>query len=135
MSKKRWFLFALAIAAGLGLGLYYGWVVSPLAYVDTNPTTLRLDFRADYTLMVAESFRRDQNIENAAQRLAYLGNEAPAGFAAEALNFAQKNNFNPVDISLLQTLEEALLARNPATSQPSTPATIQPFIQPTVTKP
>ena len=53
MSKKRWFLFALAIAAGLGLGLYYGWVVSPVAYVDTNPTTLRLDFRADYTLTLA----------------------------------------------------------------------------------
>ena len=49
----RWFLFFLSIALGLAAGLYYGWVINPVEYVNTTPDTLRVDYQADYVLMVA----------------------------------------------------------------------------------
>ena len=118
MSRLRWLFFVLSIAIGLSLGLYYGWVINPVQYVDTTPASLRADFRADYTLMVAESFQRDQNIASAARHLANLGSQPPAEITSEALYFAQKNKFDPADISLLQNLGTALQTWQPGGNQP-----------------
>jgi hypothetical protein len=113
MSAQRWFLFVLSIAVGVGLGLYYGWVISPVQYVDTTPSTLRADFKADYTLMVAETFQSEQNVEQAARRLASLGSQPPAQIAAQALTFAQNNRYSATDIGLLQNLIAALQVWQP----------------------
>jgi hypothetical protein len=113
MSAQRWLLFTLSILLGLALGLIYGWVISPVQYVDTTPSTLRADFRTDYTLMVAEIFESDQNIEQAARRLASLGSQAPAQIAAQALSFAQNNHYSAADIGLLQNLIVALQVWQP----------------------
>ena len=125
MSAQRWFLFALSIIVGLGLGLYYGWVISPVQYVDTTPPTLRADFKADYTLMVAETFQSEQNLDQAARSLANLGSQPPAQIASEALAFAQKHNYAAADIGLIQNLAVALQvwqpsARNTTPSQSDT---------------
>jgi hypothetical protein len=53
MIMSRWTRFLIAIAVGLALGLLYGWVLSPVKYVDTTPNTLRADYQTDYVLMVA----------------------------------------------------------------------------------
>jgi hypothetical protein len=108
MSLKNWLLFALALLCGLIFGLVYGWMISPVEYVDTTPATLSADFKADYTLMVAETFQSEQNIDLAARRLASLGSEPPAEIAATALNFARANNYLPADLELLQNLVLAL---------------------------
>jgi hypothetical protein len=113
MSAQRWFLFALSIALGLSLGLLYGWVISPVQYVDTTPSTLRADFKADYTLMVAETFQKEQNVEQAARRLASLGSQPPAQIASAALTFAQNNHYTAADIGLLQNLAVALQVWKP----------------------
>lgn len=127
MSPLRWLFFIISIAAGLGLGLYYGWVISPLQYVDTTPATLRADFRADYTLMVAETFQSEQNLDSAARRLGILGSEPPVKFVTQALNFAQQNNYSQADIALLQNLSVALQVWQPgATPQQATPISTTP---------
>jgi hypothetical protein len=113
MSPKRWLLFVLAILTGTGIGLYYGWVISPVRYVDTTPTTLRADFRTDYTLMVAETYQAEQNLDNAARRLAILGSQPPAQIVISALDFANKNNYSPADIALLQNLSLAMQVWKP----------------------
>lgn len=118
MSPQRWLLFALSIVIGIGLGLYYGWEVSPVQYVDTTPSTLRADFRTDYALMVAETFQSEQNIENAARRLATLGSQPPAQIATAALNYAQQAGYTPADISLLQNLNIALQVWQPGAIAP-----------------
>ena len=118
MSAQRWFLFTLSIILGLALGLVYGWVISPVQYVDTTPSTLRADFRTDYTLMVAETFESDQNVEQAARRLASLGSQPPAEIASAALSFAQEHNYAATDIGLLQNLTVTLQVWQPAGSQP-----------------
>ncbi len=113
MTAKRWFIFILSILAGAGLGLYYGWVISPIEYVDTVPSTLRADYKADYTLMVAEVFESDQDVEAAARRLALLGSESPALIASAALEFARQNGYAPADTQLLQDLTLALQVWQP----------------------
>jgi hypothetical protein len=113
MTTRRWIFFLIVLALGLGLGLFYALVLSPVQYVDTTPGTLRLDYRADYTLMVAEVFRSDQNIDVAARRLALLSSQPPAEIAQQALNFAQQNGYTSDDVALLQNLTAALQVWQP----------------------
>ena len=129
MSTRRWIFFIVSLALGLGLGLYYGWVVSPVQYVDMTPSTLRADFRADYTLMVAEVFKSDQNIDVAARRMALLGSQPPAEIAAQALASAQQYGYSAPDITLLQNLSVALQVWRPGSE--STNGTPTPTLQPT----
>ena len=113
MTAKRWLLFILSILVGIGLGLYYGWVISPVEYIDTVPSTLRADYRADYTLMVAETFHSEQDAAAAARRLALLGSQPPASLVTEALAFARQNGYAPTDLQLLQELAVALQVWQP----------------------
>lgn len=121
MSSKNWLLLALATLCGLIFGLVYGWVLSPVQYVDTTPADLRADFKADYTLMVAETYASEQNLDLAARRLASLGSQPPVEIATTALAFARQNGYAPEDLELLQNLTLALQtwqAPGPGGSQP-----------------
>jgi|SRR5688572_19427961 len=118
MTTRRWIFFLISLALGLALGLLYAWVISPVEYVDTTPGTLRVDFRADYTLMVAEVFQSDQNIDVAARRLALLSSQPPAEIAQQALAFAQQNGYTSADIGLLQNLIAALQVWQPGATTP-----------------
>ena len=113
MTTRRWIFFFIAVLLGLGLGLYYGWIVSPVQYVDMTPGTLRPDFRTDYTLMVAEVFKSDQDIDVAARRMALLGSQPPADMAQQALTLAQQYGYSTGDITLLQNLAVALQVWRP----------------------
>ena len=114
MTTRRLILFFLSLALGLGLSLYYGWVVDPIQYRDTAPTTLRIDYQTDYTLMIAEVFQSDQNIDLAAERISTLGSQSPADIATQSLSFAKKNGYSSADVALLQDLVLALQLQQPA---------------------
>ena len=73
MSRPARFALALGFAFGLALGLYYGWVVSPVQYTDTEPASLRADYKAEMALMAAEVFAADGDLDGAQARLAALG--------------------------------------------------------------
>jgi hypothetical protein len=73
----RWIGFIIAILVGVALGLGYGWIVSPVHYVDTSPDTLRVDYRTDYVLMVAEAYKNEIDPGLAVRRLALLDNTPP----------------------------------------------------------
>ena len=117
----RWLWFLIAAGLGIAAGLYYGWVLSPVAYVDTTPDSLRPDFRTDYVLMAAEGFHATQDIPLAARQLALLGSQPPALTAQEALVYARANNFPPPDIDLLEGLALALQTWEPPTPGNSGP--------------
>jgi hypothetical protein len=108
----RWVRFILAILLGIGLGVAYGWLISPVQYVDTSPDTLRIDYQADYVLMVAEAYQHEQDLPVAVRRLALLGNPAPADQVSQAIRFAQTNGYQDQDIQRLQDLLGALQAFN-----------------------
>lgn len=69
--------FALLI--GLGLGLAYSWFLSPVTYVDANPSILRADFKDQYRIVIAASYQSTQDLARARARLNLLGDVDPIG--------------------------------------------------------
>jgi hypothetical protein len=118
----RWLAPIVLIIIGIALGLFYGWIINPVKFVDTTPASLRIDYRSDYVLMVAETYHADQNIELAVRRLAIFGSASPASLAADALQEGRQSNYSEDDISLLQALTRAMQAYQPVLS----PAEITP---------
>ncbi|HUH97133.1 MAG TPA: hypothetical protein VLZ89_07235 [Anaerolineales bacterium] len=110
----RWLFSLIALAVGIGLGLFYGWEINPVQFVDTTPASMRADYRADYVLMIAEAYHADQNMDSAIRRLALLGSAPPADIAAQALQTGQSLGYSADDVALLQELRRALQAYQPA---------------------
>jgi hypothetical protein len=109
---SRWISFLIAIAIGAGLSLFYGWVLNPVDYVDTSPDTLRIDYKTDYILMVAESYSGDGDLQLATRRMASLGDDLPAEMILEAIKFAERAGYADADLQTLRMLQEALQTPN-----------------------
>ena len=101
---SRWLRFFIAILVGAALGLLYGWIVSPVQYVDTSPDTLRIDYKTDYVLMTAEAFENEKDLDLALRRLALIGNTPPVETVYQAIQFAQKHDYNETDLKRMQAL-------------------------------
>ena len=104
---SRWVRFFIAILCGIGLGLLYGWVISPVEYVNTTPNTLRMDYKTDFVLMVAEAYSNDHNLSLAVRRLALLAAD-PADATYQAIIFAQKAGYTDADLALMRILLDDL---------------------------
>ncbi len=116
MSRRIRFLLALLIgAAG---GLFYGWVISPVEYVDTTPDSLKIDYKSDYVLMVAEAYSVENDLPAAVLRLGQLGGGAPEDTVRQAVLFAEREGFLDSDVALMKSLQSALAAWNPALELP-----------------
>ena len=72
----------LALVAGLGLGLVYSWVISPLRVSNAEPSTLRADFKDQYRSVIAAAYAATGNLPRAQARLSLLGDSS----SVEALN-------------------------------------------------
>jgi hypothetical protein len=119
ISMVRWILFFLSVAIGIAAGLYYGWVINPVHYVDTTPDTLRVDYKTDYVLMTAEVYQKDGDLGAAARRLALLGDARPQESVAKATLFAAKAGYGEADLGLMQKLGEALQTWTPVPETPT----------------
>ncbi len=112
--------FVVGLAIGVAMGLLYGWVIRPVEYVDTTPDSLRVDYRADYVLMVAEAYLGDRDVALAQMRLAALGPHAPAEHVVEAIQYGIDHNFSRRDLETLNRLAVVLRALAP-TAEISSP--------------
>lgn len=63
----------ITLLLGLGLGLAYSWLFSPLHVVDASPVALRADFKDAYRSAIAASYGATNNLARAQARLALLG--------------------------------------------------------------
>jgi len=110
MKSYRRIFIGLALLAGIGIGLAYGWVIDPVDFFDLTPDTLRADYKSDYVLMVAESYRVERDPGLAARRLAIFGTQSPSAIASSGLTYARANGFSDGDIVLMQELVTAMQA-------------------------
>jgi hypothetical protein len=78
------FTFLFFLALGVGAGVYWGWVRSPIQYVNTEPASLRQDYKDDYVLMIATLYSADHDAEAAQFRLVQLKLGAPGPVVAAA---------------------------------------------------
>ena len=109
-TRSLWVFVILALIAGIGIGVFYGWYVDPVDFFDLSPDTLRDDFKADYVLMTAEAYRSEQDPGLAARRLAIFGVKSPSAIAADGLAYARSNGFSDSEIALMRELVTALQA-------------------------
>jgi hypothetical protein len=84
MSRAAAFLLLVCLVAGVGLGVYYGWVVSPVQYADTDPASLRQSYKDDYILMAADIYSADGDLAAARTRLQALAVKDPGPAVADA---------------------------------------------------
>ena len=63
----------ITLLLGLGLGLAYSWLFSPLHVVDASHIALRADFKDAYRSAIAASYGATNNLARAQARLALLG--------------------------------------------------------------
>jgi len=105
---RRLIFFFIAIAAGTALGIALGWGVFPAKSADTSPRTLRIDFKTDYVLMVAELYQIDGDIALAVERLSYIDETDPVGLVNQAVDYAQEHTYAPEDLQLMLTLSSSV---------------------------
>ena len=113
--------------AGIGLGVYYAWIISPLRYVDTSPDTLRADFKDQFRVAIAAAFATDHNLDRAKARLVLLGNpNSVQDLTALAQRMlGEGESFHVVqEIANLATDLQAGVASIPLTSTPN-PTSVQ----------
>lgn len=136
---KRLMAF-LGLAAGLGLGLLYAWVLSPVEYVNTEPASLAPQYQATWMQWAAEAYAVDGDVERARARVALLGVADPSrAVAAQAQRLAAAGG-DPAAVQALAALAAALGA-GPARPTSAiavtspTPAPPTPTLEPTPAPP
>jgi len=100
----RWLQIILAAAIGLAAGLFYGWSIAPVEYINASPGALHIDYRSDYAIMVAEAYRNEGSLDLAARRLALLSSAPPAEIIQEILDYSPGAGFSEEDIENLEEL-------------------------------
>jgi len=97
MKRFPWDIL-LALLIGLGAGLAYAWVFSPLSLTDTHPSTLRADFKDQFRASIAASYAATGNLPRAQVRLALLGDENLAdALSAQAQRTIASGQFTQAD--------------------------------------
>ena len=115
----RWIRFVLVILLGIAAGLFYGWVINPVNYVDTTPDSLRIDYQSDYVLMVAESYSAEGDLAMSVRRLALLGTTPPVDTVQQAIIFAEGQGYTDADVALMQALYLDLQSWKPSLEIPA----------------
>lgn len=115
----NWYLLTAALI-GLGLGLIYAWVLSPVKYVNAAPASLRADFKDQYRLMIASSYIATGNLGRAEARLALLRDADPAQAlntqAQNLLRAGDPNHASNVLIMLAEAIRPGAVSPTPASS-------------------
>jgi hypothetical protein len=122
VSRSAWVLILIALAAGLGIGLYIGWVAAPVQYVNTAPSSLQRAFKDDYILMIATAYAGDGDLASARAHLADLGFTNPATAVTDAAQRLAAAGLPQADQQRLSALAQALGAPA-APTDTSVPAT------------
>ncbi len=140
-------LLLLGLVLGLGGGLYYAWVLSPIVYTAASPARLRADLRADYLLLVSQSYGADGDLNRARARLQALNVPDSGALVLAQLETALRTGRPAAEVRQLARLAQALgvqaeavalfaptPAAPPVTTAPTpAPATATPTLLPTLT--
>ncbi len=140
-------LLLIGLAIGLGLGLYYAWIVDPVVFVDASPSRLRQDYKEEYLFLVSQSYAQNGRWPQAQARLQALDDPNLAQTLDVLLEKYLREQRPPEVIKNLANLAQqagatgavvALFAPTPAggpvpTATPTLPPAAAPTATPTLT--
>jgi Na+/H+-dicarboxylate symporter len=110
-----WFLISVII--GVAVGLAYGWLMQPARYANTTPDTLRADYKTDYTLMVAEIYKKEGSVALAVHRLSQISTDPPVRLVQQAILTGRQLDYSSQDMDMLARLAEVLQTWTPASTR------------------
>ncbi len=70
---RSWFGVWIALIVGVIAGLVWGYVISPVVYVDASPSHLRQDYLAEWLRMTADSYALTRDEARAIGRMRLVG--------------------------------------------------------------
>jgi hypothetical protein len=118
LKKLPWLQIALAVG-GLVFGLFWGYIVDPVDFVDATPFYLRDDLKEDYLRMAIDSYRLNPDPNLAVERWKGLGTSAQQIFDKVQAN---PKTADPALIQNYYELVQSVLANEPP--PPAAPAGI-----------
>lgn len=81
-NRGSWYLLT-GLILGFVLGVLYTWVIQPVEYIDTNPGSLRSEYKDRYRAMIAAAFQYNHDLVRAQARLELLKDDDMARTLAE----------------------------------------------------
>lgn len=75
--SRAWIYITLSLLLGLAIGLFVGWVIWPVEWINASPENLEASFQSDYANMMIDSYSVNGNQQLAYQRYAALGDSGP----------------------------------------------------------
>ena len=76
MRENRGSLYLLTgLVIGIVLGVVYGWVIQPRPNEDANPSTLKVELKDHYRVLIALAYESNLDLVRAKARLELLGDE------------------------------------------------------------
>jgi len=110
---RRYVFFFGAIASGIVIGVLLGWAFNPLNTVDTGLDSLRIDYKTDTILMVAQLYQSEGDLSTALARLSTLGDANPSDLMQNAISYATQHDYAPIDINAMQNLADDIAGLSP----------------------
>lgn len=117
MRIQRFFWFFVILLAGLAVGLITGWVIIPAGVQEASTSSLRVDYKTDMVLMVAETYSSDGDLKAAMQRLGEIENVTPLRQVQQAILNAQQIGYVRADIEILANLFQGLQTPTPTPTE------------------
>jgi hypothetical protein len=84
MKNAVW--FGLSLLLGFSIGIGYAWLIRPTDFEGAPPNSLRAEYRGEYVLLIASSFRTTGDLDRARSRLTVF----PGLDAAQLASLAQQ---------------------------------------------
>lgn len=78
LTRSKVLIALVALIIGIGMGIAYAWLISPVEWMDGVPSQLRHDLQVDYLSMTIDSFSINQNRDLAQTRYEALGDSRTA---------------------------------------------------------
>ena len=75
MTKRYFGSLLIGVIVGLAIGVYVGWEQYPVEYTNSDLSGLAPRYQEEYTVMVAEGYQHDGDVNAALDRLRALGKE------------------------------------------------------------
>ena len=131
MSKRYVGSLLIGVLIGLATGVFLGWGPFPVEYTNSNLSDLAPRFQEEYTVMVAEGYQYDQDVNAALSRLRPLNKENSIDYVVDLTErYISQSNLS--DIPVMVALVEAFIGPE---NMPSVMRLYRPTPVPTLANP